>query len=59
MDIEEYDKLIKEKGRNTKWFRYGNESLNGIARAAADIGKKTHPPPWMFKYLKKIKMHTC
>lgn len=38
MDKEEYDKLINLPGRNTNWLRY-EESLYGIAKASADIGK--------------------
>jgi len=32
--------------------------LLGLARATADIGSRSHHPPWVYNYLKKIKIHT-
>lgn len=59
MDKHEYSSNIKKEGRNTKWFRYEEKSLLGLARATADVGKQDHLPPWMFKYLLNCKMYTC
>ena len=58
MDKSEYYQQIKRGKKNTNWFRYGNKSLRGIAIASADIGDKSHPPPWVFSYFKTIKMNT-
>ena len=44
-------------GAVSPWLRY-EESLNGIAKASADIGKQNDLPPWVFRYLKRVKMFT-
>lgn len=59
MDIAEYNSTINLPGRNTKWFRYDDNSLMGVARATADIGKQEHLPAWVFKHMKSVKMFTC
>lgn len=59
MDKHEYNTNIKKEGRNTKWFRYSEDSLLGLARATADIGKSDHLPAWIFKYMLQCKMYTC
>ena len=55
MDKADYH---KQRKNNTKWFRYGESSLKGMARATADIGSTKHPPSWFYNYLLKIKMNT-
>ena len=58
MDKSMYNQQIKKGRKNSNWFRYGNKSLRGIAIASADIGDKSHPPPWVFSHFKTIKMNT-
>ena len=59
MDKTEYMANIGLPGRNTRWLRYEDNSLLGVARATADIGKSDHLPSWVFKHLKQVKMYTC
>lgn len=59
MDKNEYEQNIKKRKRNSKWLRYGRQSVKGMTRATADIGSLDHPPFWFFYYLKKIRMDCC
>jgi hypothetical protein len=46
--------MIKKRGRNTRWLRYGKRQIKGVAKATADLGSSKHPPICIFNYLKKI-----
>ena len=59
MDREEHKKTIKEKGRNTYYFRYGYSSRVGLTKATASWGTDDHVNPWFFKYIDDVKMDTC
>lgn len=58
MDKDVYNKTISRK-RNSRWLRHGNKSLRGLTLATADIGSTTAPPECLFRYLKRVRMHTC
>jgi hypothetical protein len=61
MDRDEYQKTISQKDRNTSWFRYGRDSLQGLTNAASDL--RDFPPKpsptWFYNFTLKIKMDTC
>jgi len=58
MDRDEYEKTIKEKGRNTYMFRHGYTSRLGVARATSSWDTEDHKHPWFYKYLDAVKMDT-
>ena len=58
MDRQEYNRRINEKGRNTRWLRYGKHSLKGLTKASANVGSREHLPEWFFTFLQRVKMYT-
>ena len=51
-----HSELIKD--HNTEWFRHGDKTLLGIAKASLPYGNTRHPPLFFFRFMRKIVMDT-
>ena len=56
MNKREHAQQIKQ--HNTEWFRHGENTLRGIAKASVPYGNVSHPPLFLFRYLRKIVIDT-
>lgn len=59
MDKETHKEIMdKEPERNSRWLRYGYNTRLGGARATAAWGSEMHSHPFVWKFIKNVKMET-